>query len=70
MRDPKVEAFDYWGKDFIGPFPSSYSNQYILLVVDYVTKWVEEIVVQHADAKTVIRFPKKNIFLRLVHQRY
>ena len=60
----EVEAFDCWGTDFIGPFPSSYSHEYILLVVDYVTKWVEAVAVQHAYAKTIICFLKKNIFSR------
>ena len=60
----EVEAFDCWGMDFIGPLQSFYSNEYIILVVDYVTKWVEAIVVQHADAKTVICFLKKNILSR------
>jgi len=55
----EVEAFDCWGTDFIGPFPSSYSHEYILLVVDYVTKWVEAVAVQHAYAKTIICFLKK-----------
>jgi len=32
--------------------------------VDYIKKWVEPIVVQHPDAKTVIRILKKNIFSR------
>ncbi|PRQ38603.1 putative ribonuclease H-like domain-containing protein [Rosa chinensis] len=39
----EVEIFDCWGIDFIGPFPSSYGNQYILVGVDYVSKWVEAI---------------------------
>jgi len=39
----EVEAFDCKGIDFIGPFPSSYSHEYNLLIVDYVTKWVEAI---------------------------
>ena len=60
----EIEAFDCWGIDFIGPLPSSYSNEYILLAVDYVTKWVEAIAAQHADSKTVIRFLKRNIFSR------
>ena len=30
----------------MGPFPSSLGNQYILQVVDYVSKWVEEIACQ------------------------
>ena len=37
----EVELFDVWGIDFMGPFPSSYSNLYILLAADYVSKWVE-----------------------------
>ncbi|XP_062103323.1 uncharacterized protein LOC133814372 [Humulus lupulus] len=37
----EVELFDVWGIDFMGPFPSSYNNKYILLAMDYVSKWVE-----------------------------
>ena len=39
----EVELFDIWGMDFMGHFPSSFRNLYILLVVDYVLKWVEAI---------------------------
>ncbi|XP_042051607.1 uncharacterized protein K02A2.6-like [Salvia splendens] len=35
------EIFDVCGMDFMGPFHSSYGNSYILVVVDYVSKWVE-----------------------------
>ena len=38
-----VQIFDVWGIDFMGPFPSSFGNIYILLDVDYVSKWVEAI---------------------------
>jgi len=31
---PEVEIFDVWGVDFMGPFPSSKGNKYILVVVD------------------------------------
>ena len=37
----EVEVFDCWGIDFMGPFPSSYGNKYILDAVDYVSKWVD-----------------------------
>jgi len=37
----EVEVFYFWGIDFVGPLPSSYSNKYILVAVDYVSKWVE-----------------------------
>ncbi|GJW19383.1 reverse transcriptase domain-containing protein [Tanacetum coccineum] len=35
------EIFDVWGIDFMGPFPSSRGNKYILMAVDYLSKWVE-----------------------------
>ncbi|KAL4303300.1 hypothetical protein GQ457_10G013090 [Hibiscus cannabinus] len=60
----EVELFDVWGIDFMGPFPSSFGNLYILLAVDYVSKWVEAIATTHNDAKTVQKFIKKNIFTR------
>ncbi|KAL4378778.1 hypothetical protein GQ457_02G021180 [Hibiscus cannabinus] len=60
----EVELFDVWGIDFMGPFPSSFGNLYILLAIDYVSKWVEAIATTHNDAKTVQRFIKKNIFTR------
>ena len=42
----EVEVFDCWGIDFMGPFPSSYENKYILVAVDYVSKWVEAVASQ------------------------
>ncbi|GJT86756.1 reverse transcriptase domain-containing protein [Tanacetum coccineum] len=32
------EIFDVWGIDFMGPFPSSHGNKYILVAVDYLAK--------------------------------
>ena len=40
----------------MGPFPSSFGNLYILLVVDYVSKWVEAIVCPRNDVSTVVGF--------------
>ena len=65
----EVELFDVWGIDFMGPFPSSYKNQYILLAVDYVSKWVEAIATPTNDAKVVLKFLKKNIFIRFGNPR-
>ena len=39
----EIEVFDCWGIDFIGPFPQSFGNLYIVLAVDYVSRWVEAI---------------------------
>ncbi len=38
----EVEVFDLWGMDFMGHFPPSFGNHYILLAVDYVSKWVQQ----------------------------
>ena len=46
----------------MGPLPSSYRNVYILVAVDYVSKWVEAIATPKDDARVVIKFLKKNIF--------
>nr|XP_009793619.1 PREDICTED: uncharacterized protein LOC104240470 [Nicotiana sylvestris] len=60
----EVELFDVWGIDFMGPFPPSRGNKYILLAVDYVSKWVEAIALPTNDAMVVATFVKKNIFSR------
>ncbi|XP_075079983.1 uncharacterized protein LOC142165301 [Nicotiana tabacum] len=57
----EVEVFDLWGIDFMGPFVSSYGNKYILVAVDYVSKWVEAVALPTNDAKGVTGFLKKNI---------
>ena len=59
-----VLLFDVWGIDFIGPFPASFENIYILLAVDYVSKWVEAIAFPKNDANTVVGFLQRNILSR------
>lgn len=59
-----VELFDIWGIDFMGPFPPSFSNQYILVAVDYVSKWAEAVALPTNDAKVVVNFLRKQIFTR------
>ncbi|MCH80702.1 hypothetical protein A2U01_0001475 [Trifolium medium] len=60
----EIEPFDCWGIDFMGPFPISDNKTYILVCVDYVTKWVEAQACVANDAQMVISFLKKNIFAR------
>ncbi|XP_061342860.1 uncharacterized protein LOC133289023 [Gastrolobium bilobum] len=60
----EVENFYVWGIDFMGPFPPSYGNKYILVAVDYVSKWVEVVALLTDDAWVVIAFLKRNIFVR------
>ncbi|XP_062113024.1 uncharacterized protein LOC133824167 [Humulus lupulus] len=49
----EVEIFDVWGIDFMGTFPPSFGNLYILLAVDYVSKWVEVAATTSNDARVV-----------------
>ena len=58
----EIEIFDCWGIDFMGPFPPSFGFVYILVGIDYVSKWVEAIASKHNDASIVLRFLKENIF--------
>ncbi|XP_058213682.1 uncharacterized protein LOC131325434 [Rhododendron vialii] len=59
-----VEIFDVWGIDFMGPFPSSFGFEYILVAVDYVSKWVEAVATRTNDHKVVVEFLQSNIFSR------
>ncbi|RVW30039.1 Pro-Pol polyprotein [Vitis vinifera] len=59
-----VDVFDVWGIDFMGPFPMSFGHSYILVGVDYVSKWVEAIPCRSNDHKVVLKFLKENIFSR------
>ena len=59
-----VQTFDVWGIDFMGPLPPSFGNLYILLTVDYVSKWVEAITCPKNDAKIVVVFIQRNILNR------
>nr|GEW75429.1 reverse transcriptase domain-containing protein [Tanacetum cinerariifolium] len=55
------EIFDVWGIDFMGLFPSSRGNKYILVAVDYLSKWVEAKALSTNDARVVCKF-LKNLF--------
>ncbi|KAI3711665.1 hypothetical protein L1987_70204 [Smallanthus sonchifolius] len=50
-----LDIFDVWGIDFMGPFPNSFGNLYILVAVDYVSKWVEAIATKTNDHTVVKR---------------
>ena len=45
------EIFDVWGIDFMGPFLPSFGCSYILLAVDYVSKWMEAKATRTSDSK-------------------
>ena len=47
------------------PFPSSFIKFYILVGVDYVSKWVEAVDRETNDHKVVLKIVRENIFSRL-----
>ena len=59
-----VEMFDVWGINFMGPFPKSFGNEYILVAMDYMSKWVEAVTLPTNDSRVVIKFLMKNIFTK------
>ena len=59
-----MQIFDECEIDFIGPFPSSFVNMYILLTVDFVSKWVEATPCPRNDTTSVVGFIQRNILSR------
>nr|GEU78945.1 DNA-directed DNA polymerase [Tanacetum cinerariifolium] len=49
------KIFDIWGIDFMGPFPSSKGNKYILVAVNYLSKWVEAKELPTNDTRVVVK---------------
>lgn len=58
----EIELFDVSGINFMRPFPQSFDNLYILVVVDYVSKWIKAITILTNDVKAMTKFLVKNIF--------
>nr|GEU86448.1 reverse transcriptase domain-containing protein [Tanacetum cinerariifolium] len=52
------KIFNIWGINFMGPFSSSRGNKYILVAIDYLSKWVKVKAVHTNDARVVIKFLK------------
>ncbi|GJY44828.1 reverse transcriptase domain-containing protein, partial [Tanacetum coccineum] len=57
------EIFDVWGINFMGPFPSSRGHKYIIIAVDYLSKWVKAKALPSNDARVVVKF-LKSLFAR------
>nr|GEV79828.1 DNA-directed DNA polymerase [Tanacetum cinerariifolium] len=57
------EIFYVWGIDFMGPFPFSRENMYILVAVNYLSKWVESKALPTNDARVIVKF-LKSLFAR------
>ncbi|GKF86504.1 reverse transcriptase domain-containing protein, partial [Tanacetum coccineum] len=52
------EIFDVWGINFMGPCPSLGGNNYILVAIDYLSKWVKAKALPTNDARVVVKFLK------------
>ncbi|GJU95861.1 reverse transcriptase domain-containing protein, partial [Tanacetum coccineum] len=62
LLEGKFMNQDSFGRvlDFIGPFHNSRGNRYILVAVDYVSKWVEAQALPTNDARVVIKILRKS----------
>ena len=60
----QIEIFDVWVIDFMGPFQKSQDCEYILITFDYVSKWVEALPCQAADARHARKMFHEVIFAR------
>jgi len=58
----QLELFDVWGIDDMGSFPKYWQCEYILVVVDYVSKWVEALPCRATDSNNVKRMFSETIF--------
>ena len=57
--------FAQWGLDILGPFPRATGNQrFVLVAVDYFTKWAEAEALANIQDVDVKKFVCKNIVTR------
>jgi transposase InsO family protein len=62
--ESQIDIFDVWGIDFMGTFPNSEACEYILIDINYVSKWVEALPCRAADAMHLKRMFQEVVFLR------
>ena len=61
----RAEPFSYIGIDVMGPLPVTLTGKrYIILAVDFFTKYTEAVAVEEADAQTVVKFIHSDIICR------
>jgi len=64
-----LAPFEKWGIDFIGPInpASARKKRYIILAIDYATKWVEARALRRNDVLTAASFLFEEIMMRFGH---
>jgi hypothetical protein len=65
----QIDLFDVWGTYFMGPFKNSHGYEYILVMVDYVSKWVEAMPCRKDFTEESITMINNVIFLVSVHRK-
>jgi hypothetical protein len=61
----QINIFDVWGIDFMGPLHNLEGCKYILVAINYVSKWVEALPYRAADA-----MHSEKMFHEVIFQRY
>jgi hypothetical protein len=56
----QIDLFDVWGIDFMGPFKNSCGYEHILVMVDYVSKWVEAMPCRKASTEESITIHRES----------
>jgi len=61
-----VDVFSHWSVDFAGPFPEDThtGSKYVILAVDFLSRWVEAKAVRNADAASAATFIYEDIVCR------
>jgi transposase InsO family protein len=65
----QIDLFDVCGTDFMGPFKNSHRYEYIIVMVDYVSKWIEAMPCHKASTEESITMIKNVIFTRFGTQK-
>jgi hypothetical protein len=60
----QINIFDAWGIHFMGPFKNSCGYEHIVVMVDYVSKWVDAMPCRKASTEESITMIKNVIFPR------
>lgn len=57
--------FYQWGIDIVGPFPEAPGRvKFLVVAIDYFTKWVEAEPLASISSRTIIKFMWKNILTK------